>query len=124
MLLMTKEFSSPIGHIVEDFTVLGDEFDGDRKRVGVDMELRIRGAGSFFINVVTKDHFADEKLADAFRTVDQPNLLMSDGDSSETKPPYVLNDHEITEEVLERKFQGRVVEADLASSLWHQTTEH
>lgn len=108
-----------IGHHIESFYVLGEERDGKNRWVGADLIANIPPLGRYFLNVVTKQHFANEHVGQMLEDVESPEDLFDDDYMQlERRPPFVLNDEVITEEILERKFQNRVVEADLAASLW------
>lgn len=112
--------SELIGRRVAEFEVLGKEHDGVKRWVGADMELIIPPLGRFFMNIVTKAQYASEQLAETFADVDSPEQIFAADDDVERRDPFVLNDEEITDEVLHRKFDNRVVEQDLADCLWYQ----
>lgn len=104
-----------VGGVVVDYAVLGKEVDSTGRWIGADIELVVHPVGRFLLNIVTKARFLDEALETHFEDVSDPHRAY---EHVEEKPPFVLNDKEITDEVLERKFRDRVVEKDLATSLW------
>ena len=109
--------TSSVGNTIESFVILGQERNGKQQWVGADLELRIPPVGRFFLNVVTKGHFANEVLENALSDLGRPESLLGGAEASDTREPFVLNDNVITDEVLQSKFQGRRVEIDLAASL-------
>lgn len=54
-----------------------------------------------------------------FDDLGQLEDLLDDKGDDDLRPAFVLNDEEITFELLDRKFKGRKVEADLAASMWY-----
>lgn len=119
---MTRDGYSPdpIGHSIESFAVIGEEFDGTKKWVGADVVVDVPSCGNFFLRIVTKEHYIDEKLRDTLSTewMNEP----VDDKPIEQRPPYVLNDKELSDTVLTSKFVGRVIEADLAAALWYNNS--
>ncbi len=120
---MSKEIGenlpSTLGHSIESFEIMGQERDGDARWVGAEMVVRVSTLGGYFLDVITKEHFASEKLKKALDVAaDLEEMLTADDDAPQLPPPYVLNDEELTDEILHRKFLGRVIEADLAASLY------
>jgi len=112
---------SPLGRPIDSFRVIGDEVDGETNWVGADMLLRVRGAGNFLLTVVTKQRYLDEKLEESLDTEAALEKLLHEGiGPTEVAPaPFVLNDSVITQDLLDRKFNGRIVEEDLAPSLYY-----
>ncbi len=116
---MTGEnFIDPLHQRITGFEVRGHERDTNEHWVGADLQLIIN-RGRFFVNIVTKAHFANEHLRDTLAMPNDPSEL-TESTAIETKPPFVINDVEITDEVMERKFKNRIVEEDLAASLWYE----
>lgn len=113
----------PIGQVVTDYTVIGKEFNGENRWVGADLELAVSGLGVYFVNVVTKQHNVNESLEEALENIDRPEGLLEEPTELEKRPPFVVNDRKITEEVLDRKFRDRVVEEDLALSMFYLRPE-
>lgn len=110
---------SPVGRRVIAYHVLGEERDGEGQWVGADMLVDVYPAGRFFLNIVTKQHFANERIDRVFSDAEHPEDLLIE-DESESKTPFVLNDVEITDNILEQKFTDRVVAEDLAVSMWYE----
>ncbi|MDB5171213.1 MAG: hypothetical protein JWO35_907 [Candidatus Saccharibacteria bacterium] len=73
--------------------------------------------GRFTLQLATKEHYAIEAVKDTLDGIDEPDLFV-DVDAMERRLPYVLNDAEITEQVVREKFLGRMIREDLAASLW------
>ncbi len=107
---------NPVGFTVEAYDILGKE-SADNKWVGADLELVIRPVGRFMLNVVTKEHFANQHLQEALDEIEQLAKMLDDDTTRNRRTPFVLNDDEINYEILERKFRDRKVEEDLAASL-------
>ncbi len=117
------EERNPLGHIVTGYEIVNRGTDGEGRWVDADLHLSVNGLGQFFVNVLTKQHYLNERLEKTLEETDRPEGLLRDPSELERKPPFVLNDEEITDEVLERKFRGRRVEEDLAASLWFTTDQ-
>lgn len=116
---MTKEI---LGRKISGYQVHGEERDVSGRWIGADLLLEVPPFGRFLVNIVTKSHFANEEITRVLGDVDEPEQLLKaeEGEPLVEKPPFVLNDTVITDEILARKFGGRVVEADLAESLWYE----
>lgn len=117
---MGETNTNPVGRKVDRFQVIGEEFDGERRRVGADMLLDVKPIGRFFLRIATKEHYVNDMLETKLSNEDLEKLLTDNQSLGEERLPYVLNDQEITNEILQRKFQDRIVEEDLAATLWYQ----
>ena len=106
-----------LGHSIDYYEVIGEERDLSKRLVGVDMHLAVNEIGRFFLHVITKENFMIKNIQETFDERDHPEdlLLEQTGDS---KLPFVVNDLELSDEILEKKFQGRIIEHDLAAALW------
>jgi hypothetical protein len=111
----------PLGHIIDGYQVLGRELDGERRWVGADLLLDVHTIGRFLLNVATKDHYVNECLRRSVDELEELEKLLAEPSVAipEEKSPFVLNDKEITEEVLSRTFNQRVVQTDLLDSLFY-----
>jgi|GEM_PF-2302979 len=115
------EVNPVVGKEINDMLVLGREIDTADHWVGADIEVRIAEVGDFFLTIVTKQWFLDEELANTLERLHNPDAFFASDETigtQEEKPPYVLNDTELSEDILREKFIGRVVMHDLATSLW------
>lgn len=116
---MAHDTTSPIGHEIAAFTVVGIERDGSNRWIGADVLLDVMEVGPFVVHVLTKQAYVDEQVLRSMSEVEQLEAEdFEDRERSSTQDPFLLNDAEITEEVLQEKFQGRVIRRDLAVSLW------
>jgi len=117
MAIHTEGDPAPIGLRTEGFVVLGQEWDGERRWVGANLSLAVPPVGIFMVRVVTKLQFGSEEIDRLRYDLDNPEELLEP--RAETRPPFVLNDNEITEEVLGLKFGHREITKDLADCLWY-----
>lgn len=111
---------TPIGKQIEEFRILGRELDSSERCVAVDMVTRMNDLSSWVVSIVTKRQYIDQEFAEFHLATDDPEAYFSalkDVESMESHPPFVVNDTEITDEVLNRKFKHRLVEADLAEAM-------
>lgn len=115
------EPASSIGEVIYETDTLSEEFDDGNNRVYVEALLHVgepqKHLGSFTVDLVTKDYFLNTALNETFADIERPEMRFKPN-AHIGKKPYVLNDHSITEEVLTKKFIGRVIREDLAASLW------
>ena len=109
----------PIGHVISGFEVGDVEVNNELRWKGAEMTLMVEKIGRFSLYVVTKDHFVEEKLRKTFDDIERPEMVFRGLTYEEEKPPFVLNDEEISDDVLHRKFDKRIVEKDLARSLYY-----
>lgn len=116
---MTKEI---LGRTVSSYQIHGEERNVNGNWIGADLLLEVPPVGRFLVNVVTKNNFLNEGINRVLGDVGQPEQLLKteEQDSGIERPPFVLNDLEITDELLVRKFGNRIIEADLAASLWYE----
>ncbi len=107
-----------IGHQIAAIEVIGEERNQNGALQGVDLDCYVPPLGHFFLNVVTKTHFADENLEQALQRIKEldPDDFT---EPAEVHLPFVLNDAEIMPDVLRNKFLGRVVAEDLAACMTH-----
>lgn len=108
----------PVGHRITGFSVLGEERDAKDKWVGADLEIRVEGLGSYLLRIVTKDQHKTETLQEAFGDLERPESLL-DHDATEVRESFVVNDWQITPDVLITKFGNRIVADDLAESMFY-----
>ena len=124
---MNKERIDPVGGVVKSFEVRGQEVDGHNRWVGADLMVCVQPLGRYLLRIVTKDQFGmeqiqDAQLPEADNIVEMLEAYNEEDDKPESRPPFVLNDSEITEDVLVKKFTDRQVEPDLAASLFFESS--
>ncbi len=114
-----------IGRKISEVTIIGEEHDGSDKWVAAQIYVGVPltgHLGKYSIELVTKQHFLNLQLQQALNNLDQPERLLDESSEAaeavESRPPYVLNDEELSEEVITAKFVGRVIGQDLAASMW------
>jgi len=115
---MNKPNTTPVGKVIDGLHIVGIERDGENHWVGADLEVNVQGIGSYFLRIVTKEQFLSEKIKNTFEEIKSASPEWFEETAPEERPPYVLNDFEINENVLNTKFMNRKVEQDLAESLW------
>lgn len=115
---LRPEQNQALGHTIEYYEIIGEEYDTNKKWVGADLDIRVKDVGQFFLNIVTKAHFQEESIEDAFDDVENPEDLLVEEEKPVRMLPFVVNDKALSDEVLERKFANRLIEEDLATSLW------
>lgn len=113
---MTESIPSPVGHTISTYELLGIERNQQQKWVAADMELVIYPLGRYFVHVVTKQQYQAESMLNALSNADTPDDVIAYSPYDRLEP-FVLNDGEISRDILDRKFTNRVVEEDLAVSL-------
>ena len=113
---MTSPENDPTGRPIDSYTVKGKEFDQDRW-VGADVLIVVQKVGPFLLNIVTKDAYRNQAVE---RAVLEPQELSAEmfAVKPEFRDPYVVNDPELSDEVLKRLL-SRPVSGSLAAALWH-----
>ncbi len=115
---MSHSNITPIGHRIASYEVLGEERNQNDVLHGVDLACYVPPLGHYSLSVVTKLHFADQNLEQALQRIRE--LEPEDfSEATEVHHPFVVNDVEITPDVLRNKFLGRVVAEDLAACMTH-----
>jgi hypothetical protein len=116
---------SHIGEKIETVDLVSEERDGSNRLIAAGLFLSARrGEDSsdfcrFSLEVMTKNFYADNAIKRTFDAIDAPEQGLADtATTTEERPPFVVNDQEINEDIIKRKFLGRVIEPDLANSLW------
>jgi len=108
----------PIGSRITGFEVHGEELDSQLNWVGADLIVKVEGLGRYLVHVVTKDQFAVEALENAYTDLAQPEKLL-DTETTEVRPPFVVNDRALDLDILVTKFGDRVVAEDLAETMFY-----
>lgn len=111
---------NPIGLTIAGYQIRAVSRDAENRWIGAGLALQIPPEGTFFLEIVTKWAYARDEVEEVLENIENPAELLRDPPTGGVKEPFVLNDAEITEEILDRKFRGRFVEADLAASLWYE----
>lgn len=109
---------SALGAVIERLIVSAEEFDALERRVGADTVVLTSDARHWLLQLMTRQHFANQEIGGVLEEKEDPGTYIAAHEEGlKRQPPYVLNDAEITNEVLERKFIGREVGEDLAISM-------
>lgn len=98
--------------------VIGTERDVNGEWLGADLLLRVHPVGSFLMNVVTRDHFARERLLHTLQESDALSPEQFNEQPAEVHEPFVLNSKEITDDLLFTTFLGKTVSQELADCMW------
>ena len=119
--MLTPEES--IGKTIISADMIGSLDDNEGQCIEAEVIVAVgedpsRVLGKFTVELVTKDFFMQDGLKRTFDALDDPSLHVGEKVVVEQRPPYVLNDANITDEVLVEKFIGRTIKEDLAQSLW------
>ncbi len=109
----------PMGHVITGFAVLGEERDCDGRWVGADVAVGIARIGQFFLNMSTLGHHDNELLEEFLQSREDPEGALAAA-YIETKPSFVVNDPELTQDVLDRELGNRKVDAGLAGTMWDE----
>ena len=118
-------YLTPLGCTIKDYQVLAKEAPFG-KWLGADLLLRVPPVGRFFVNVVTAGHFENDIVQGTMDEVraGEKDLYLEDVEAilnltseRKTSRPFILNDEEITDEVLDTKFVDRVVARDLGAAM-------
>lgn len=112
----------PTGHAIVGFRVEGQEQDAHGNWVGADLTLRVKDAGNYLVHIVTKKEYAQQTLEQTYGDLDQPERLL-DNENTEFRPPFVVNDAQLTTDIILTKFGHRVVAKDLAESMFYLPPE-
>lgn len=97
--------------LIEDLIVLGEERNISGTVIGADVRL-LAGDKSYFMNVKTREGFLAESLLNHMDSIDSLNRgpdLVIDGVEFDIKQPFVLNEPEVTTEVLKYHLVGKFV---------------
>lgn len=110
----------PVGQTIDEVMIRTEERDNAGNWVGADLSLTIVAPPArYVVRVVTKEHFVAEHIEAAFGVDEAIEDVLNglQGDVFE-RPPYVLNDSVLSEEVIRSKFVGRTILSDLAACLY------
>lgn len=117
---MHEGYPSPFEKTVSGYRVKTKEFAGDdplnQRWVGSDVVLDIYQSGRFFLNVITRQqHEAEIHLEKELVDDARPEMITT---VTETRPPYIVNESELSKQVLDREFLTHPVQQGLADCLW------
>lgn len=106
-----------VGKNIDGFFMVGELLDGRDRVVEADLILAVSGL-SCALTVVTKEQLKNRTLETYLKDMDGLNQAGYTPEPTDPeKSPFIINEPDITEEILEQKFVGRNVWPALAECL-------